>query len=75
MTIQIYFRDHYHDLLSLGEQFIVHLFYFRRGEEGIVNLPQNGWEKQEIKEKGKTFNAYIKVISEENKTHKVRKLK
>ena len=64
------FRNHYHDLLSLGEQFIIHLFDFRRGREGVAMLPKSGWKVKEVEEKGKTFRAYVKDISEETKTCK-----
>ena len=60
------FRDHYHDLIALGEQFIVHLFDFRRGQEGAQKIPKDGWELKEHEGK----KAYIKVFSEETKTRK-----
>ena len=33
-------------------------------------LPKSGWEVKEVEEKGRTFRAYVKVISEETKTDK-----
>ena len=33
-------------------------------------LPKTGWEVKEVEEKGRTFRAYVKVISEETKTCK-----
>ena len=54
------FRNHYHDLISLGAQFVVLLFsQFTRGKDRITYLAKEGWYLKEME----GFQAYIKNLS------------